>query len=435
MAGLLAGSAALSLPLGALLALARRPSTRIVAIVMAFGSGALIHAVVTELASDPAAHLVVDRGYGTLSAWLVLAAGFFVGGLLYVGVNAVVERFGGGVHRRRRFQGRALAAKRAQLAPILEALAGTELVQCLAPEEAEEVLPFLQTLQVDPGVVIFRRGDPSDALYIVQRGQFEIHYPNARGDDAAPTRLAPGDVVGGLGMIGGEPRTTTLVASEVGALLVLTRPDFERVLARLPRLRSTVTDLVARHLFTSAQARGRVDPTEWHRTAVRSLQHLSGAEAAAAAHVGGGGSPLAIFIGTLQDGIPESIAIGASFTSLTAFDPTFLVAVLLANLPEAVAGTSALVATGFSPRRVCLLWTGLVVGSALAGVLGYTLLYGASPASIAFLGALAGGGVVAMLATTMMPEAYEAGGAGVVPATIAGFVASLLLSIVAVEAR
>ena len=47
--------------------------------------------------------------------------------------------------------------------------------------------------------------------------------------------------------------------------------------------------------------------------------------------------------------------------------------------------------------------------------------YGASPVTVAFLEAFAGGGVVAMLATTMMPEAYEDGGSEVVPATIAGF--------------
>ena len=75
------------------------------------------------------------------------------------------------------------------------------------------------------------------------------------------------------------------------------------------------------------------------------------------------------------------------------------------------------------------MWSGLVVGSALAGAAGYLLLNGASPAAVAFLEALAGGGVVAMLAMTMMPEAYESGRASVAPATIVGFLASLLLAV------
>jgi zinc transporter, ZIP family len=70
-----------------------------------------------------------------------------------------------------------------------------------------------------------------------------------------------------------------------------------------------------------------------------------------------------------------------------------------------------------------------MIASALAGTVGYTMLHGASPAFVAFLGAEAGGGVVAMLAMTMMPEAYESGRAGVAPATIIGFLASLLLAV------
>jgi len=432
-AGLLAGAAALSLPLGALIAIVRRPSARRVAVIMAFGSGALIHAVVTELATNPATELVTEHGLAYLPTWSVISSGFFLGGLLYVGVNLVVERFGGGLHRRQRVRSRALAEKRAQLAPLIQALAETEIAQCLAPEDVEEVLPFLRAIEVEPGDVIYRPGDVSDALYVVQRGACTVHYANNTDAAAeATTVLKPGDVVGGLGMIGGEPRTGTLVADEAGVLLTLTRADFDQVMRRVPRLRATVTDMVARHLFVSAQASGHADAAAWYRTAVGSLQNLSRAETVAVSKHDGG-SPFAIFIGTLQDGLPESVAIGASFTTLAAFNPTFLVAVLLSNLPEAVAGTSALIKAGFSAMRVWLMWTGLVVASVAAGALGHAALYGASPVSVAFLEAFAGGGVVAMLATTMMPEAYEEGGSGVVPATIAGFLASLLLSILELE--
>jgi hypothetical protein len=76
-----------------------------------------------------------------------------------------------------------------------------------------------------------------------------------------------------------------------------------------------------------------------------------------------------------------------------------------------------------------------VVGSAIAGAAGYVLLHDASPVWGSFLGALAGGGVVAMLAMTMMPEAYESGRSGVAPATIVGFLASLLVAVLEIEAR
>lgn len=231
-------------------------------------------------------------------------------------------------------------------------------------------------------------------------------------------------------MLGGQPRTATLVARDEGDLLLLTRADFDHVAGRLPRLRAIVADMLTRQLFLSARDADVADPEEWHRIAVGSIQHLTHSEVEAAAEKAAEqSSPLAIFIGTLQDGIPESVAIGASFTGLAAFSPTFMVAVFLSNLPEAVGGTSALLRSGVAVERVIAMWAGLVAGSALAGTLGHLLLNGAPAAAIAFLGALAGGGVVAMLATTMMPEAYESGRAGVAPATIVGFLASLFLAV------
>jgi zinc transporter ZupT len=231
-------------------------------------------------------------------------------------------------------------------------------------------------------------------------------------------------------MMGGEPRTATLVAKSDGHLLMLARIDFEHAADRVPCLRSIVQQIVTHELFVVARVGSAEDAEEWHRIAAGSIDQLSRSEAKAAAERHGeASSPLAILLGTLLDGIPESAAIGASFVALSSFSSTFLVAVFLSNLPEAVAGTTALVKAKFSIGSVLLMWGGLAVGSTLAGTLGYVGLSGSSPAVVAFLGALAGGGVVAMLAMTMMPEAYESGHAGVAPATIVGFLASLLLAI------
>ncbi|MGE3909487.1 MAG: cyclic nucleotide-binding domain-containing protein, partial [Chloroflexota bacterium] len=411
LAGGLAGLAALSLLLGAGYGMVRQPSTRVVAIIMAFGSGALIHAVVTELAANPSTELVLEHGYESRTAWLITALGFVVGGLVYVWVNVIVEQHGGGVHRRHDVRRRALDEKRHQLAPILEALAGTEIARHVAPEDAEVIVTFLRPREVAAGDVIYRPGEPSDALFIVQRGEFSVRSADATGaDPAAPLILHPGDVIGGLGMLGGEPRTAMLTADQPGVLLALTRADLQHVLEQLPHFRATVTDMVAKHLLSSAQRHGQADATQWYRVAISSLQNLSPAETDASARRAAAASPLAIFIGTLQDGIPESLAIGATFTTLAAFNPTFLVAVLLSNLPEAVSGTSAMLRAGMSRLRIFLMWLGLVAGSTVAGIVGHILLNDASPGAVVLLMGFAGGGVVAMLATTMMTEAFEGGG-------------------------
>jgi ZIP family zinc transporter len=67
------------------------------------------------------------------------------------------------------------------------------------------------------------------------------------------------------------------------------------------------------------------------------------------------------------------------------------------------------------------MWSGTALLCALASAAGYTLLDGASPRQLAFTFAFAGGAILAMLSTTMIPEAYEYAGRLVGLATTFGF--------------
>ena len=65
---------------------------------------------------------------------------------------------------------------------------------------------------------------------------------------------------------------------------------------------------------------------------------------------------------------------------------------------------------------------------ALASLAGYAFFDGASPATLAFVLAFAGGAILTMLADTMMPEAFERGGKLVGLATTLGFVVAFAIS-------
>jgi ZIP family zinc transporter len=121
-------------------------------------------------------------------------------------------------------------------------------------------------------------------------------------------------------------------------------------------------------------------------------------------------SPLAIVLGIVLDGIPESMVIGLTIHEDGAIGAAFLIAVFLSNVPEAVAATSGLVATGWARARILALWLGVTLISGLASLAGYSLFQDASQRTIAFVLAFAGGAILTMLADTMLPEAYEHGG-------------------------
>jgi ZIP family zinc transporter len=122
------------------------------------------------------------------------------------------------------------------------------------------------------------------------------------------------------------------------------------------------------------------------------------------------GSGLAIVLGIVLDGIPESAVIGLTLLEGGTVSAAMLAAVFLSNLPESVAATSGLVESGWQRLHVVGLWIGVVLVSGLAALAGYGLLEGASPRAVALVLAFAAGAILTMLADTMMPEAFEHGG-------------------------
>ena len=134
-----------------------------------------------------------------------------------------------------------------------------------------------------------------------------------------------------------------------------------------------------------------------------------------------GSSGLALVLGAVLDGIPESIVLGLTLLDGGGVSTAFVAAVFISNLPEGLAASSGLRASGWAPSRILAMWTGVTLVSALAALAGYGLFDTASPGTVAFVLAFAGGAVLTMLADTMMPEAFDKAGPLVGLFTTAGF--------------
>ena len=137
---------------------------------------------------------------------------------------------------------------------------------------------------------------------------------------------------------------------------------------------------------------------------------------------------LPIVLGIVLDGVPEQLVIGLGLVGGGGVSAAMVVAVFLSNLPEAVAATSGLTASGWSSRKVLALWTSLTVISGLATLAGFAFFDGASGDTVAFVLAFAGGAILTMLADTMMPEAFEHGGKLVGVLTTVGFAVAFAIS-------
>lgn len=436
-AALMATLAMTSLIIGVVIGLYGRPSRRTNAIIMAFGTGALIQALALELAFEGAERLIVEDHLSGIASWCWIAAGFITGGVLYYLGNRWLERYGAALRHPALAKLYLLRQKREHSAELLSRLAQVDLLRSLPPEEMEAVLLCVQPVPVAAGEIIFHQGDAGDALYLISQGKVEVFAHSRPATSAIPevvplARLSSGQSFGETALLTGELRTATVKAITDVTLLKISKEHFDELLDESPRLRHAVETLNSQRLLQNvAVLHEQPDAVAWQKRALANVQRLSRKEQEALlAKHGATGSPLALFLGATLDGIPASVVIGSNFETLDAFRYTFLVAIFLSSVPEAIGSTLSMKQAGFSTRRIFTLWSLLVLAAALAAALSSIFLAEAPPVLLTLAGAIAGGGILAMVSSVMMPEAYEDGGPPVGLATIAGFLSVFLFAFV-----
>ena len=135
-----------------------------------------------------------------------------------------------------------------------------------------------------------------------------------------------------------------------------------------------------------------------------------------------------IVLGAILDGIPESIALGIGLLLNPTLGLLVLVGVFTSNLPEGISSSYDLKKQNKSNKEILLTWLVVAVVCLIFVIIGYVLFDNISPHITATFQSFAAGAILAMLASTMMPEAYQEGGVSSSSATVLGFILIFILS-------
>ncbi|MGJ4929272.1 ZIP family metal transporter [Bradyrhizobium sp. HKCCYLS2038] len=119
------------------------------------------------------------------------------------------------------------------------------------------------------------------------------------------------------------------------------------------------------------------------------------------------GGGLVIAIGSLLDGIPESIVLGLGLLAGQGVSLAMLAAIFLSNLPEGLSSALGMKRAGRSRSYIFGLWLAIAVLSALASAIGAAAFGGAPPQLVAAVNAVAAGALLTMVVNTMIPEAVK----------------------------
>jgi zinc transporter ZupT len=227
--------------------------------------------------------------------------------------------------------------------------------------------------------------------------------------------------------------TATAIAITDTQVWVLRKQDFEDLLLQSQSLRQAVKAFIQqdglvcylkeRHQLDSRQADQWMQQTMKRLNRGKLIPSPADVAAAAQAHHG---APIAIWLGLLLDGIPESLVIGANLLS-GHIGLSLIAGLFLSNYPEALSSSVGMKRQGIAFHIILAMWLSLMLITGGGALLGNVLLEDASAFWLSLMQGLAAGSMLTMLAETMLPEAYLKGGSMIGLSTLAGFLIAIFL--------
>lgn len=416
-----------SVIIGAALGLYVNFSRKLLACVLAFAAGSLIAALAIELGFE-GAHALARHGANVHLAWGLTAGGFAVGAILYYVAALFLESKGSALRYPSRFMEYALKRKRKAVSAKLGLLSQCNLLRHLPAEQMEPLLDRVREREAKAGEVVFRTGDPGDALYIVASGSVEVI------DDGNSQRLAEltdGQAFGEMALLSGGTRTATIRCTVDSHLLVVGKDDFDKLLAEDPFLDEQVRKLSHERALSNLRT-GTVNPAVWAQLASENLERLSRSDEHKLMHEAkaGKGAGLAIVFGNILDTIPGCLVIGAKFTGFESLSLTLILGMFLGGIPEAAASAAMLRRAGFTNRTIFLLWSTVLAAGIVAAMAGKLFISNSESTAAVLAQAVAGGAILALVTHAMIPESLHKGGSTVVLPAVGGFLFALYLALI-----
>jgi voltage-gated potassium channel len=172
---------------------------------------------ITTLTTTGYGDVVPVTVFGRMLGGLMMIAGIIVFGLL---AGILATGFSQEVRRREFLRNWDLVKQ----VPIFHMI-GPGLIADLAA--------LLRPRELPPRAVLWRRGDPGDAMYFIVSGEVAVLIE-------PPLRLGAGDFFGELALLHDKPRTATVVTTQSCQLLELDIADFRALASKTPQLMRSI---------------------------------------------------------------------------------------------------------------------------------------------------------------------------------------------------
>ncbi|QKI89113.1 cyclic nucleotide-binding domain-containing protein [Thiomicrorhabdus xiamenensis] len=266
---------AVSLPLGALVTYVWQPGQRHIALLMAFGAGALLFALTIDLFAP-----MLNSGMA-----LTVSVGAIIGSLVYLGLNYLLNQKGGFLRKRATtlqfFRNRV----RRQRTEMLRSLKRLNIFHSLDEKSLHQLVAAIDVVEVKAGQVIYHHGDRAGSFYVLCEGVVSILDPQKHLQKII--QLEKGDTFGRMAFFTGLNNATMAIAKSDCVLWCVDYHCINDVLQESSELYQTLLDfyvqesryntelleyLQQRHFFSLQQAQEYLRDIQAHLLQYRELE-------------------------------------------------------------------------------------------------------------------------------------------------------------------
>lgn len=96
----------------------------------------------------------------------------------------------------------------------------------------QRLFTAVERVEVEPGEVVVRQGEPGDYFYVVVTGRCQVSRRTASGSEVSLAELGEGDSFGEEALIGDAPRNATVTMLTEGRLMRLSRDEFVELIRK-----------------------------------------------------------------------------------------------------------------------------------------------------------------------------------------------------------
>jgi len=119
------------------------------------------------------------------------------------------------------------------------------ILKVLSEEQIVELSGSIRSVQFEHGDQIIKIGEQAQSMYFISEGHLEVGIPGKDGKDLIVASLWPGDCVGEMSLLTGEPRSANVYAKSNGLLLEISRDNLAPFFKQSPKLIEQISKVLS----------------------------------------------------------------------------------------------------------------------------------------------------------------------------------------------